>query len=113
MLQGCTGDTFWDCVFATTSKNLDTAEHVSTLGASLSVWASLGRLLGDAHGGQARNRWAAAAQWPLKVLVTYIYVLDSAYSFLDTAALSLKCEHALLSTARNPYLPATLGSWGC
>lgn len=27
-----------------------TADDVSTLGASLSVWASLGRLLGDAHG---------------------------------------------------------------
>lgn len=76
--------------FATPTKNLDTPEDMSPFGASPSAWASLGRLAEDAQGGQARNRWATATQWPLELLVTYLYMPDGAYSFLETAAPTLK-----------------------
>lgn len=98
-----TDGTFWDSVFAATAKNLETVEDTSTFGVSLCAGAALGRLLEAAYGGQARNRWATAAEWLWRYLApTFMCLIAPAVSW------ALKREHALLSTTRNPYQPAPL-----
>lgn len=75
------------------AKNLERIEDMSTCG----VFPSAGVL-----GRQARNRWATAAEWLWHLAPTFMCLIVPAVSS------SLKCEHTLLSTTRNPYLPAPL-----
>lgn len=87
MLQGFSSDdTFWDCVFATTIKNLDTAEDVSTFGAAPRAWASLGRLPGMPTGDRQGRDGGSSIVVPGGTF----HLPDGAHVFRTP---SLKCKH--------------------